>query len=405
MAPSVDTASRAFAMRANSDAENDAETAGLGVGVVAASEARARSKTWWLGLALAQLCALVNAISAAASTALERSNVTLPAWQTFLAYAFIGATFGPMFYARVRGGRAPEYDSGRLGKYAACAFVDVQANYCVTLAFRYTSMTSVSLLDSATIPFAMLLSTLLLKARYGRAHAGGAAVAFVGVVILVFGDLRSTEDGETGGMGNRTLGDFLAILAAALYATSNVLVEAFLHDADKVEILAHLGVMGFLFSGVQGAILEGLRFSQLRALGTQGVGYFFLYAASLFTLYTFAMDVLSACGASAFNVSMLASDVWSVILRLFFFEGFASVGAVVAFVFAFVLVACGICIFAYAGDPSTVDTPVASTSDESDVSLLARIRRFVAPRAETTPYVAMDASRRDVELTPVPISP
>ena len=128
-----------------------------------------------LGLALAQLCALVNAISAAASTALERSNVTLPAWQTFLAYAFIGATFGPMFYARVRGGRAPEYDSGRLGKYAACAFVDVQANYCVTLAFRYTSMTSVSLLDSATIPFAMLLSTLLLKARYGRAHAGGAA--------------------------------------------------------------------------------------------------------------------------------------------------------------------------------------------------------------------------------------
>ena len=171
-------------MRANSDAENDAETARHGVGVVAASEARARSKTWWLGLALAQLCALVNAISAVASTALERSNVTLPAWQTFLAYAFIGATFGPMFYARVRGGRAPEYDSGRLGKYAACAFVDVQANYCVTLAFRYTSMTSVSLLDSATIPFAMLLSTLLLKARYGRAHAGGAAVAFVGVVIL-----------------------------------------------------------------------------------------------------------------------------------------------------------------------------------------------------------------------------
>ena len=48
-----------------------------------------------------------------------------------------------------------------------------------------------------------------MKARYGRAHAGGAAVAFVGVVILVFGDLRSTEDRETGGVGNRTLGDFL----------------------------------------------------------------------------------------------------------------------------------------------------------------------------------------------------
>jgi len=199
------------------------------------------------------------------------------------------------------------------------------------------------------------------------------------------------------------LGDFLAILAAALYATSNVLVEAFLHDADKVEILAHLGVMGFLFSGVQGAILEGLRFSQLSVLGAKGVGYFLLYATSLFALYTFAMDVLLACGASAFNVSMLASDVWSVVLRLLFFEGFASVGAMVAFAFAFVLVACGICIFAYAGDPST-DARVASSSDTSDVSLLARIRRFVAPRAEITPYVAMGASRRDVELTPVPIS-
>lgn len=366
---------------------------------------RGSARARWLGLGLAQLCAFVNAVSAASSTALERRGATTPALQTFCAYALVGAAYGGALCGRARRGKARVVDARRLGRYAACAFVDVQANYLVTLAFRYTSMTSVSLLDSATIPFAMALSTAFLGARYARTHAVGAATAFAGLAVLVLGDASAEA---TGGGTNRALGDFLAICAAAMYATSNVMVEALLRDADKVEILAHLGVLGFAISGAQCALLEGMRITQLRALGAIGVGFFAAYALSLFVLYTFAMDVLERCGASAFNVSMLASDVWSVILRLIFFEGFASFSAVVAFGFAFLLVAGGICVFAYAGDPSSEpsSSSLEIAPDDDDVSFVARVRRFFIPDARARPYAPMstDDARAfdvDVELSPM----
>jgi hypothetical protein len=46
------------------------------------------------------------------------------------------------------------------------ALADVEANYIIVLAYQYTSITSVTLLDCATIPFAMAFSHLALGTRY-----------------------------------------------------------------------------------------------------------------------------------------------------------------------------------------------------------------------------------------------
>ncbi|CEF98321.1 Solute carrier family 35 member SLC35F1/F2/F6 [Ostreococcus tauri] len=364
--------------------------------------ATARARARGTGVALAQACAFVNACSAAASYALERRGVSLPSWQTFYAYACVACAFAPGYAMRTaRGGGGA--NRARVGRYAALALLDVEANYCVTRAFEYTSMTSVSLLDSATIPFAMILSVYALGARYGKGHVAGGALAFAGLVVLVLGDAMPSARTSGGDGSNVPLGDFLAVVAAALYATSNVLNEGFLRDADKVEILAHIGVFGTVISGTQSAVLEGMKFSQLKVLGAAGAGLFALYALSLLVLYTFAMDVLELCGASAFNVSMLASDVWSVVIRLIFFNGFSSVSAFVSFLFAFAFVASGIIIFALAGDPAGAQPQ--SSADEAS-SLGARIRRLFVPEARRgAPYVHMDVSDDDdmcdVELTPV----
>lgn len=368
---------------------------------------------WWFGLALAQACALVNATSAAASTALERSGVALPSWQTFFAYLLLACAFAPRYGKRVVRAEsgAGGYDWQKARKYALCALVDVEANYCVTLAFKYTSMTSVSLLDSATIPFAMVLSKALLGSVYARGHVVGALVAFAGLTILVLGDATPVNGNNENVRGkNPALGDFLAIVAAALYATSNVLVEAFLRDADRVEILAHLGAFGVVMSGVQSAILEGMTFSQLSALGAKGFSFFALYAGSLFTMYTFAMDVLENCGASAFNVSMLTSDIWSVVLRLLFFNGFATVGAFVAFAFSFCFVGIGICVFAYAGNPKPSDEGQLSSAsgDAGEPSLWRRLKRMFLSDETPRRYVSMDDDANleldTVELAAIPSS-
>ena len=55
--------------------------------------------------------------------------------------------------------------------YLVLAVLDVEGNYLVTLAYQYTSVTSVTLLDSATIPFVMVLSAIVF--RWGRREWAG----------------------------------------------------------------------------------------------------------------------------------------------------------------------------------------------------------------------------------------
>ena len=50
--------------------------------------------------------------------------------------------------------------------YFLVSLVDVEANYLVVKAYQYTSITSVMLLDSFTIPCVMLLSFIFLGSRY-----------------------------------------------------------------------------------------------------------------------------------------------------------------------------------------------------------------------------------------------
>ena len=47
--------------------------------------------------------------------------------------------------------------------YLGLAVLDVEGNYLVTKAYQYTSITSVTLLDSTTIPAVMLLSWLVFR--------------------------------------------------------------------------------------------------------------------------------------------------------------------------------------------------------------------------------------------------
>ena len=69
------------------------------------------------------------------------------------------------------GGKAAEVPASRsLARYAALSVIDTQANYLIVQAFRYTSLTSVTLLDCAAIPFSMALSRAALGGAYARGH-------------------------------------------------------------------------------------------------------------------------------------------------------------------------------------------------------------------------------------------
>ena len=77
-------------------------------------------------------------------------GASLPTTQSFINYVLLATIYGGIW---LRSGNRVTRNVWY--KYAALAGLDVEANYLVVLAYRYTSITSVTLLDCFTIPGAL----------------------------------------------------------------------------------------------------------------------------------------------------------------------------------------------------------------------------------------------------------
>lgn len=108
--------------------------------------------------------------------------------------------------------------------YALLALLDVEGNFLLVLAYQYTSLTSVTLLDCFTIPAVMVLSMLVLRTRYSWGHVGGAVLCVAGIMLLVVTDPAAGAAGYTAPLW----GDMLVLLGACLYAVGNVAQEKLL---------------------------------------------------------------------------------------------------------------------------------------------------------------------------------
>jgi hypothetical protein len=156
-------------------------------------------------------------------------------------------------FKREKGARAPL--SMAWWKYALVAVSDVEANFLLVKAFGAgATITSVMLLDCATIPFVLILSYCFLAkvvsrvrracmrdssdaripflCQYSRVHMAGACMCVVGLSLLVESDILSKN---AAGGSSSMLGDVLVILGSASYSLSNVAQEAVVKHYDRVQ--------------------------------------------------------------------------------------------------------------------------------------------------------------------------
>jgi solute carrier family 35 protein F1/2 len=136
------------------------------------------------------------------------------------------------------------------------------------LAYQYTTITSVMLLDCFTIPCVMALSYFLLGHRYTLLHCVGVVLCISGIGVLVFSDFyegdgcKHTPTGtracavfadavQASEAKNALLGDLICLAASVLYAVSNVFQEKFVKQYNREEYLGMLGLWGFLINGIQ----------------------------------------------------------------------------------------------------------------------------------------------------------
>ncbi|XP_072980510.1 uncharacterized protein [Typha angustifolia] len=297
-------------------------------------------------LFLGQLVSLCLAVASFTSSLIADLGTDTPLTQSFFTYLFLAIVYGAIFLHRRRKLLVPWY------WYIALAIVDVQGNFLVVKAYQYSSITSVTLLDCWTIPWVIILTWLALGTKYSLWQFLGAGICVVGLGLVLLSDA-----GVSGGGGSKPiLGDALVIAGTFCYAFSNVGEEFFVKKKDRVEVVAMLGVFGVLVSAVEICVFERKDLQEVKWSPTM-ISLFVGFAAATFLFYTIVPFVLKMSGATLFNLSLLTSDMWAVLIRIFFYHQQVDW----LYYLAFGVVAIGLIIYSLNENGSKTE---AATNDE-----------------------------------------
>ncbi|KAM0013719.1 putative solute carrier family 35 member SLC35F1/F2/F6 [Helianthus debilis subsp. tardiflorus] len=269
------------------------------------------TKKTLFGLFLGQILSLFITSTGFSSSELARRGINAPTSQSLANYVLLAIVYGGVLISRRNGMKAKWY------YYLLLGLVDVEANYLVVKAYQYTSLTSVMLLDCWSIPCVIILTWFFLKTKYRFKKIIGVVICVAGIVLVIFSDVHASDRSQSG--SNPVKGDLLVIAGATLYAVCNVSEEFFTKTADQVELLAMLGLFGAIASGIQISVLEreelkSIHWSSGAVLPYAG------FAAAMFLFYSGVPVLLKISGSTMLNLSLLTSDMWSVLIRIFVYR-------------------------------------------------------------------------------------
>ncbi|KAJ3681143.1 hypothetical protein LUZ60_015632 [Juncus effusus] len=261
-----------------------------------------------VGLVLGQFVSLLITSTGFSSSELARRGVNAPTSQSLLNYILLAIVYGIIVIKRGTWLKLNWY------YYLLLGIIDVEANYIVVKAYQYTSLTSVMLLDCWSIPCVILFTWVFLKTKYGIRKFIGVAVCVAGLILVVFSDVHASDRRAKG--PNPLKGDLLVFAGATLYAVTNVGEEYLVKKGDRIEVMAMLGVFGAIISAIQISILER---GELRSIdwNAHAILPFLGFALAMFLFYSTVPTILKISGATMLNLSLLTSDMWAVLIRIF----------------------------------------------------------------------------------------
>ncbi|KAK3007808.1 hypothetical protein RJ639_015200, partial [Escallonia herrerae] len=301
-----------------------------------------------VGLVLGQFLSLLITSTGFSSSELARRGINAPTSQSLLNYVLLALVYGSVLIYRKKALKAKWY------YYILLGLVDVEANFLVVKAYQYTSLTSVMLLDCWSIPCVILLTWLFLKTKYRFIKIVGVGICVAGLVMVVFSDVHAAD--RSSGT-NPLKGDILVIVGSMLYAISNVSEEFLVKSADRVELMAMLGLFGAIMSACQIGILER---NELKSIhwSAGAVLPFTGFAAAMFLFYSSVPILLKMSGSTMLNLSLLTSDMWAVLIRIFAYHEKVDW----MYFVAFAAVAVGLVV--YSGGDKEADQNRADVADE-----------------------------------------
>ncbi|EEB06788.1 membrane transporter [Schizosaccharomyces japonicus yFS275] len=296
----------------------------------------AKSKRFWVAFMLGQILSLMITATNTFTT-LIAEDANIPAFQTLLNYCLLTIIYTP--YSIYRMGFKEYFRMVRCHgwKFLIMGFVDVQGNYFVVLAYQYTNMLSASLLDSWATVAVVILSFIFLKVRYHWTQISGIVICLGGLALLVVSDLKTNKNYEA---SNPALGDGFMILGATFYGISNVLEEFFVTKQPLYVVVGQLSFWASLINLAQAFIFNRNQMLHINWTPKMG-GYLTGFTLAMFILYTLVPIMFRISSATFYNISILTSDFWSLIVGLRVFHYYVYW----LYPIAFVCVLFGLCVY------------------------------------------------------------
>ncbi|KAJ9542636.1 hypothetical protein OSB04_029142 [Centaurea solstitialis] len=248
-------------------------------------------------------------VEAAMTIKLVTMCVNAPFTLVFFSYLALTLVFGSILLYRRQKLHISWY------WYVLLAVVDVHGNYLFNKAYQFSSITSVTILDCATVVWVIILTWLFLGTKYSIWQFFGAALCVSGLGLVLLSD-----SGVGGGGGsNPILGDAIVIVGTWFFALSNVGEEFCVKKVGRVEVIAMLCLFGTLMTGVEMFIFERKNLESV-SWSLEVILTFVGYGVASFTFCSLRPVVLQASGATLFNLSLLTADMWAVVIRVFLYH-------------------------------------------------------------------------------------
>nr|GMC88934.1 solute carrier family 35 member F2-like [Ipomoea batatas] len=108
-------------------------------------------------------------------------------------------------------------------------------------------------------------------------------------------------------------------MGTLFFALSNVGEEICVKKKDRIEVITMMAISGLLVSICEIAILETKGLASVK-WSPEIILAFAGFAFAGFLFYTFVPFLLKISGATLFNLSLLTSDMWAVVIRIFFYK-------------------------------------------------------------------------------------
>uniref|UniRef100_M1AHW4 Solute carrier family 35, member F1 n=1 Tax=Solanum tuberosum TaxID=4113 RepID=M1AHW4_SOLTU len=244
------------------------------------------------------------------SSLVANLGANTPLSLSFFSYTALALVYGGIMIYRRQKLQVPWY------WYALLGLADVQGNFLVNKAYQYSSITSVTILDCWTIAWVIILTWLFLGTRYSPWQFFGAAVCLAGLGLVLLSDAKAS-DGSGG--SKPILGDIFVIVGTFFFSMSNVGEEFCVKKKDRIEVVSMIGLFGLLVTIIEIPILERKSLESVK-WSAEIILAFCGYAVASFMFYTLVPFLLEMSGSTLFNLSLLTSDVWAVVIRTFFYK-------------------------------------------------------------------------------------